>query len=42
MTDSYNHAGHAARYQCIGARTSFDAPSRQALKAAPVDAEVTG
>jgi DNA invertase Pin-like site-specific DNA recombinase len=41
MTASYNHAGHAARYQCIGARTSFDAPSCQALKAAPVDAEVT-
>ena len=41
MTASYNHAGDAARYQCIGARTSFDAPSCQALKAAPVDAEVT-
>jgi hypothetical protein len=41
MTATYNNAGHAARYQCIGARTSFDAPSCQALKAAPVDAEVT-
>jgi len=41
MTAAYNNAGHAARYQCIGARTSFEAPSCQALKAAPVDAEVT-
>jgi DNA invertase Pin-like site-specific DNA recombinase len=41
MTATYNNAGHAARYQCIGARTSWDAPSCQALKAAPVDAEVT-
>src|SRR6201997_4681142 len=40
MTATYNNAGHAARYQCIGARTSWDAPSCQALKAAPVDAEV--
>jgi DNA invertase Pin-like site-specific DNA recombinase len=41
MTAAYNNAGHAARYQCIGARTSYDAPSCQALKAAPVDDEVT-
>ena len=41
MTAAYNNAGHAARYQCIGARTSFDATSCQALTAAPVDAEVT-
>jgi len=42
MTAAYNNAGHAARYQCIGARTSFEAPSCQALKAAPVDAESPG
>ena len=41
MTATYNNAGHAARYQCIGARTSYDAPSCQTLKAAPVDDEVT-
>jgi len=40
MTAAYNNAGHAARYQCIGARTSYDAPSCQTLKAAPVDDEV--
>jgi hypothetical protein len=40
MTAVYNNAGHAARYQCIGARTSYDAPSCQTLKAAPVDDEV--
>ena len=41
MTATYNNAGHAARYQCIGARTSYDAPSCQTLKAAAVDDEVT-
>jgi DNA invertase Pin-like site-specific DNA recombinase len=41
MTASYNNAGHAARYQCIGARTSYDAPSCQTLKAAAVDEQVT-
>ena len=41
MTAAYNNAGHAARYQCIGARTSYDAPSCQTLKAAAVDDEVT-
>jgi len=41
MTAAYNNAGRAARYLCIGARTSFEAPSCQALKAASVDAEVT-
>jgi DNA invertase Pin-like site-specific DNA recombinase len=40
MTAAYNNAGHAARYLCIGARTSYDAPSCQTLKAAPVDDEV--
>jgi len=41
MTATYNNAGHAARYQCIGARTSYDDPSCQTLKAAAVDDEVT-
>ena len=41
MTASYNNAGHAARYSCQGARTSYDAPFCQTLKAAPVDARVT-
>ena len=41
MTASYNNAGYAARYQCNGARTSYDAPHCQALTAAPVDAQVT-
>ena len=41
MTASYNNAGHAARYNCQGAHTSYDAPFCQTLKAAPVDARVT-
>ena len=41
MMATYNNAGHAARYQCNGAHTSWDAPYCQALKAAPVDAQVT-
>jgi hypothetical protein len=41
MTASYNNAGHAARYSCQGARTSYDAPFCQTLKAAPVDGRVT-
>src|SRR5277367_3387821 len=41
MTASYNNAGHAARYSCQGARTCYDAPFCQTLKAAPVDARVT-
>ncbi len=41
MMATYNNAGHAARCQCNGAHTSWDAPYCQALKAAPVDAEVT-
>jgi hypothetical protein len=41
MMAAYNNAGHAARYQCNGAHTSWDAPYCQALKGAPVDAEVT-
>ena len=41
MTASYNNAGHAARYSCQGAHTSYDAPFCQTLKAAPVDARVT-
>ena len=41
MTASYNNAGHAARYNCQGAHTSYDAPFCQTLKAAPVDARAT-
>jgi DNA invertase Pin-like site-specific DNA recombinase len=41
MIASYNNAGHAARYSCIGAHTSYEAPYCQALKAAPVDTQVT-
>jgi DNA invertase Pin-like site-specific DNA recombinase len=41
MIASYNNAGHAARYACISMHTSYDEPLCQALKAAPVDAQVT-
>jgi hypothetical protein len=41
MTAVYNNAGHAARYSCNGAHTSYEAPYCQALKAAPVDTQVT-
>jgi DNA invertase Pin-like site-specific DNA recombinase len=41
MTAIYNNAGHAARYSCNGAHTSYEAPYCQALKAAPVDTQVT-
>jgi DNA invertase Pin-like site-specific DNA recombinase len=40
MTASYNNAGHAARYNCHSMHTSYDEPFCQALKAAPVDAQV--
>ena len=41
MIASYNNAGHAARYACIGMHTSYEAPFCQALKAEPVDTQVT-
>jgi DNA invertase Pin-like site-specific DNA recombinase len=40
MMASYNNAGHTARYACTSMRTSYEEPFCQALKAAPVDAEV--
>ena len=42
MTASYNNAGHTARYNCTSMHSSYNDPFCQTLKAAPVDAEVTG
>ncbi len=41
MMATYNNAGHTGRYTCTSMHTSYEEPFCQALKAAPVDAQVT-